>query len=87
MAKCDMCGNDYDKSFTIRKKGANTPSTASNARSTCWRRSVHIAIARIIGHGVETAARSIAARIARRESGARGVAIAPDVTIDSADLR
>jgi len=32
MPRCDVCGNEYDKTL-----GADTLSTASSARSTCWR--------------------------------------------------
>ena len=31
MARCDVCGNDYDKAFTITQRDVRTRSTASNA--------------------------------------------------------
>jgi len=32
MAKCEVCGNDYDKAFTVTM-GGRVDSTPSNARS------------------------------------------------------
>jgi len=37
MAKCDVCGNDYDKAFTVTAGGGRAPSTPSSAPSTPWR--------------------------------------------------
>lgn len=31
MSKCDVCGNDYDKAFTLRQGEREASSTASNA--------------------------------------------------------
>ena len=45
MARCDVCGNDYDKAFTVKGPGGSGRSTASSARSTSWRRSAGIAAA------------------------------------------
>jgi hypothetical protein len=37
MARCEMCGNDYDKAFTVTMPGVTTTcSTVSSARCTPW---------------------------------------------------
>ena len=36
MARCETCGNDYDKSFQVMKDGQSAHTTASNARSMLW---------------------------------------------------
>jgi hypothetical protein len=53
MAKCDNCGNDYDKAFCIKKEGKEWTFDSFECAihmlaPTC----VHCAC-RIIGHGVE----------------------------------
>ena len=78
MAKCDMCGNDYDKTFTIRRDGRNTPSTASNAPFTCSRRNARIASAASSGTGSKRAALCIAAPIAQRKAGRASSEIASE---------
>jgi hypothetical protein len=55
MAKCEVCGNEYDKALTLLLPGIATPSIVSNAR---FRRSHRSATAsRVIGHGVEVGGR------------------------------
>jgi Rieske Fe-S protein len=55
MARCDVCGNDYDKAFTITRQGAvqtfDSFECAIHAMApTC----AHCGC-RIIGHGLEDA--------------------------------
>ena len=53
MAKCDVCGNDYDKSFQIQSKG----STYTFDSFECAIHQLAPACARcgcrVVGHGVE----------------------------------
>ncbi len=51
MAKCETCGNDYDKSFTVTIAAAPT-CESSSARSSPAPACEHCGC-RIIGHGVE----------------------------------
>jgi hypothetical protein len=46
MAQCEVCGNDYDKSFELIAAGAVTPLTASNVRFRLSLPSVNTADAR-----------------------------------------
>ena len=53
MAKCDVCGNDYDKSFTVTMKGkTNTFDSFECAIHAIAPRCEHCGCA-VIGHGVE----------------------------------
>lgn len=53
MAKCEMCGNDYDKAFTVTMNGqAHTFDSFECAINTLAPQCEHCGI-RIIGHGIE----------------------------------
>jgi hypothetical protein len=68
-AKCEHCGNDYDKTLDIRLKDPTHISTASNVRSTCPLPNTIIAIAKSLGMASKQwIAKYLAARCAR-ESG------------------
>lgn len=54
MAKCDVCGNDYDKSFTVTMKGkTHTFDSFECAIHALAPKCSHCGC-RIIGHGVES---------------------------------
>jgi hypothetical protein len=54
MAKCDKCGNDYDKSFKVQMNGTSyTFDSFECAISMAAPRCKHCETA-IIGHGVES---------------------------------
>jgi hypothetical protein len=53
MAKCEVCGNDYDKSFTVTMKGkAHTFDSFECAIHALAPKCAHCSC-KIIGHGVE----------------------------------
>ena len=73
MAKCDVCGNDYDKSFTVEaREGTQT--------FDCFECAIH-ALApvcdhcgcKVVGHGVERAGQFYCCAHCAREAGVRGV--------------
>jgi hypothetical protein len=70
MARCEVCGNEYDKSFEFESAAACMCSTASNARFTPLHRLARIAIARSSATEPRRTAECTAVRIAliRRES-------------------
>ncbi len=69
MAKCDMCGNDYDKAFTIRLAGKeNTFDSFECAIHMLAPKCAHCQC-RIIGHGVEADGRSFCCAHCARKSG------------------
>ena len=45
MAACEVCGNDYDKSFEVVAAGVRHTFDSSSAQSTRWHRSVSIPVA------------------------------------------
>jgi hypothetical protein len=54
MAKCEVCGNDYDKSFTVTTKGtAHTFDSFECAIHALAPKCSHCGC-KIIGHGVES---------------------------------
>lgn len=57
MARCDMCGNDYDKAFEVRLAGqAHTFDSFECAIHALAPTCAHCGC-KIIGHGVEAEAR------------------------------
>ncbi len=75
MARCDVCGNDYDKSFRV------TMSDGREGTFDSFECAVHQlgptcehCGCRIIGHGVEADGRMFCCASCARESGVAGVA-------------
>ncbi len=53
MAKCEVCGNDYDRSFTLTLDGRNhTFDSFECAIHACAPQCAHCGC-RVIGHGVQ----------------------------------
>jgi len=74
MAKCDLCGNDYDKSFEVRMGGR----THTFDSFEC---AIHVLApmcghcqCRVIGHGVEAGGQIYCCANCARQAGQRGVA-------------
>ena len=70
MPKCDVCGNEYDKSFEVRMAGKSYTFDSfecaiHNLAPTCSHCSC-----RIIGHGVEVGDRFYCCANCARQSGA-----------------
>ena len=80
MAKCEVCGNDYDKSFAVTLGGKTGTSMRSNARSTPSRRNARIAAAGSSDTAWKRAARSTAARIVRNTKACAASATASEVS-------
>ncbi|HYB95693.1 MAG TPA: hypothetical protein VEC39_12010 [Vicinamibacterales bacterium] len=73
MAKCDMCGNNYDKSFEVRMAGQTyTFDTFECAIHHVAPTCEHCGC-RIIGHGVESETRLFCCANCARESGVTGL--------------
>jgi hypothetical protein len=71
MAKCDVCGNDYDKAFEVRMGGKSGTfdsfECAIHAMApTCAHCSCHI-----IGHGVEAGGKIFCCANCARHDGTR----------------
>ena len=74
MAKCDLCGNDYDKSFEVVFGGSrHTFDSFECAIHKLAPQCAHCGC-RIIGHGTEAAGTIYCCANCARHSGVRGVA-------------
>lgn len=73
MAKCEVCGNDYDKSFTVTIQGtAHTFDSFECAIHALAPKCAHCAC-KIIGHGVESSGTFYCCAHCAGESGVRGL--------------
>ena len=73
MAKCDVCGNDYDKAFTVTMQGKthtfdSFECAIQKLAPTCRRCGC-----RIIGHGAEAAGQFYCCAHCAHQSGVKGV--------------
>jgi len=53
MAKCDVCGNDYDKAFTIRSRGREYTFDSFECAIHALAPACSHCGCKILGHGVE----------------------------------
>lgn len=53
MAKCDQCGNDYDKTFQVSKDGRNWTFDSFECAIQMLAPTCAHCSCRVIGHGVE----------------------------------
>ncbi len=71
MAKCEVCGNDYDKAFEVHAAGvAHTFDSIECAAHALAPRCVRCGC-RILGHGIETAGRMFCCASCARTSGVK----------------
>jgi hypothetical protein len=74
MAKCDLCGNDYDKSFEVVFGGSrHTFDSFECAIHKLAPQCAHCGC-RIIGHGIEAKGTMYCCANCARHSGVQGVA-------------
>lgn len=73
MGKCEVCGNDYDKSFEVRAGGSNhTFDSFECAIHRLAPQCAHCGC-RIVGHGIEAGGRMFCCANCARVSGVTGV--------------
>ena len=73
MAKCELCGNDYDKSFTVTMGGAtHTFDSFECALHVLAPTCAHCGC-RIIGHGMEADGRFFCCAHCAKHMGVRGL--------------
>lgn len=73
MAKCDVCGNDYDKSFTVTAAGqTHTFDAFECAIHKLAPRCTHCGC-QVIGHGVEVSGTYFCCVNCSKEAGIRGL--------------
>jgi len=73
MAKCEVCGNEYDKSFEVRAAGASHIFDSFECAIHRLAPSCAHCGCRIVGHGIEAAGQMYCCASCARQSGARGV--------------
>lgn len=73
MAKCDVCGNDYDKSFEVVAGGARHTFDSFECAIHRLAPTCAHCQCRVIGHGVEAAGRMYCCANCARQSGVSGV--------------
>jgi len=67
MGRCEVCGNDYDKTFEVTAAGVQHVFDSSNAPSTGWRRSANTVPARSSATASRSKAGSSVAPTAARD--------------------
>ena len=73
MAKCEVCGNDYDKSFeVVAQGGRHVFDSFECAIHTLAPTCAHCGC-KVIGHGVEGDGKMFCCAHCAREAGVRGV--------------
>ena len=77
MAVCDVCGNDYDRTFTITRGEASGTYDSFECAIRAWAPGCAHCGCRILGHGIETPqAMYCCANCVRRAGDAAGAEIA-----------
>ena len=73
MAKCEVCGNDYDKSFTVTLAGrAHTFDSFECAIHALAPACAHCGC-KVVGHGVEQGGRIFCCAHCAKKAGASGL--------------
>jgi hypothetical protein len=73
MAKCDVCGNDYDKSFTVTMGGKTGTFDAFECAIHALAPTCAHCACRIIGHGVEAHGTIYCCAHCAKHEGVRGL--------------
>lgn len=73
MAKCDMCGNDYDKAFQITQGGKTHTFDSFECAIHLMAPVCAHCQCRIIGHGMETEGKMYCCANCAEQSGVRGL--------------
>ena len=73
MAACDMCGNEYDKAFTVTMNGQTHTFDAFECAIHMLAPTCAHCGCRIIGHGVESASTFFCCANCAHKAGVKGV--------------
>ncbi|MGI8905644.1 MAG: hypothetical protein ACR2IE_04040 [Candidatus Sumerlaeaceae bacterium] len=74
MAKCDVCGNDYDKSFQVTKQGQTHTFDSFECAIHMLAPVCDHCGCKIIGHGMESEGRFFCCATCAKHSGVTGMA-------------
>jgi hypothetical protein len=73
MAKCDMCGNDYDKAFTVRQGDRQHTFDSFECAIHMMAPTCAHCDCRIIGHALEAGGKMYCCAFCAKESGQSGL--------------
>ncbi len=73
MARCEVCGNDYDKAIEVTAAGATHTFDSFECAIHALAPSCHHCGVRVIGHGVEAGGRFFCCAHCAAREGAEGV--------------
>jgi len=73
MATCEVCGNDYDKSFTVTKDGRTRTFDSFECAVHALAPACPHCGCRVLGHGVEQGGRIFCCAHCARQAGVAGV--------------
>lgn len=74
MAKCDVCGNDYDKAFQVLAGGKTMTFDSFECAIHAMAPTCEHCGCRIVGHGVESEGKMYCCASCARQVGVKGVA-------------
>jgi hypothetical protein len=74
MAKCDVCGNDYDKSFQVTGQGKTHTFDSFECAIHLLAPTCSHCDCKIIGHGIEAAGKFYCCANCAKMAGVKGVA-------------
>ena len=84
MPQCEVCGNDYDKSFEVVMAGQRHVFDSFECAAHAWRRVVHTAIAKSLAMAWKRMGRCFAAPVGAAIWASTGSRIGPDTMRSSA---
>jgi hypothetical protein len=73
MAKCEVCGNDYDKSFEVKRDGKTMTFDSFECAIQAMAPTCEHCDCRIIGHGLEAQGRYFCCDHCAEASGVEGL--------------
>ena len=73
MARCDVCGNDYDKSFQVTQQGRSMTFDSFECAIHAMAPQCAHCQCRIVGHGIEAQGKMYCCAHCARHSGVKGV--------------
>lgn len=73
MAKCDVCGNDYDKAFQVTQLGRTMTFDSFECAIQAMAPTCAHCGCRVVGHGVETGDKIYCCAHCAKQEGAKGL--------------
>ena len=81
MARCDLCGNDYDKAFTMTREGETRTFDSFECAIAMMAPQCSHCRCRIIGHGVESSGKFYCCAHCAKVAGVSGVRDRADANV------